>query len=286
MATLNQGLGVKAGGSGGGGGGTDTNLGNTDLSADAARTYDVNGNDLTFENGTTNILQLDESGNSVKIGGASPYTMPTARGTINEVLGLSDSSGTAAWRTQTDTIKYRAQNQGGFGLNRELAPTATNPILVGHSGTLVNTTAAITDTTLVVTQLSSYFTPIFQVATSASEATMGTGNDRFFAKIGHNTLSYSGAEIHWYVLRVDTSGNYNPTACSFTRVGASTTYNLPLQNRVGCYEINPTELAGDPATCYWAYLGFIIVAKAYEDRAEIFYTNSYLQDTTINTAYS
>ena len=251
MATLNQGLGVKAGGSGGGGGGTDTNLGNTDLSADAARTYDVNGNDLTFENGTTNILQLDESGNSVKIGGASPYTMPTARGTINEVLGLSDSSGTAAWRTQTDTIKYRAQNQGGFGLNRELAPTATNPILVGHSGTLVNTTAAITDTTLVVTQLSSYFTPIFQVATSASEATMGTGNDRFFA-----------------------------------RVGASTTYNMPLQNRVGCYEINPTELAGDPATCYWAYLGFIIVAKAYEDRAEIFYTNSYLQDTTINTAYS
>ena len=50
MATLNQGLGVKAGGSGGGGGGTDTNLGNTDLSADATRTFDLNRNNLTFEN--------------------------------------------------------------------------------------------------------------------------------------------------------------------------------------------------------------------------------------------
>lgn len=112
MSTLNQGLGVKAGGAGGGG--SDTNLGNTDLTADAARIYkNASGQTLTFKNNAgTNALQVDNSAN-VQIGGASPYTMPNARGTANEVLGLTDGTGTAAWRTVTDTLTtYPAQDAG------------------------------------------------------------------------------------------------------------------------------------------------------------------------------
>ena len=121
MSTLNQGLGVKAGGAGGGGG-SDTNLGNTDLTADAARIYkNASGQTLTFKNNAgTNALQVDNSAN-VKIGGATPYTMPNARGTINEVLGLTDSAGTAAWRTVTETIKTVQETPA---VNNSLVPSA------------------------------------------------------------------------------------------------------------------------------------------------------------------
>lgn len=45
-------------GSGSGGGGTDTNLGNTDLTADAARSYDVNGETLTFKDDASTIIEM------------------------------------------------------------------------------------------------------------------------------------------------------------------------------------------------------------------------------------
>ena len=78
MSTLNQGLGVKAGGAGGGGG-SDTNLGNTDLTADAARIYkNASGQTLTFKNNAgTNALQVDNSAN-VQIGEGSEIRSPMA----------------------------------------------------------------------------------------------------------------------------------------------------------------------------------------------------------------
>ena len=137
MATLNQGLGVKAGGSGGGGGGTDTNLGNTDLSADATRTFDLNRNNLTFENSGTNILELDQASASVNIGGASPYRMPTARGTQNEILGLTNNTGTAAWRTLTVRTTGPSQTQSGDGLIGATSTTANEIYLFNNfSGTM------------------------------------------------------------------------------------------------------------------------------------------------------
>lgn len=180
MATLNQGLGVKAGGSGGGGGGTDTNLGNTDLQADAVRTFDVNGNDLTFENGTTNILQLDESGNSVKIGGASPYTMPTARGTSNQILGLSDSAGTAAWRTLAVTTAP-SQTHAGGGTVGESTVSAGNIYLFKKDGTTMEVPSGLTTGASSVSTVGwSKYTEFRQMG-SVNE-TIGTGTDKIIMK--------------------------------------------------------------------------------------------------------
>ena len=96
MATLNQGLGVKAGGAGGGGG-TNTNLGNTNLEADDVRTYKLsNGGSVTFNSfGGVNILQARNPDASIRIGPADTwYRMPLARGASGEILHNADAAGT------------------------------------------------------------------------------------------------------------------------------------------------------------------------------------------------
>ena len=96
MATLNQGLGVKAGGAGGGGG-TNTNLANTNLEADDIRTYKLsNGGSVTFNAfGGENILQARNPDASVRIGpAASWYRMPLARGASGAILHNADAGGT------------------------------------------------------------------------------------------------------------------------------------------------------------------------------------------------
>lgn len=181
MATLNQGLGVKAGGSGGGGGGTDTNLGNTDLQADAVRTFDVNGNDLTFENGTTNIIQLDESGNSVKIGGASPYTMPTARGTSNEILGLSDSAGTAAWRTVTDTLTTYPAQDAGSGATGTIVAVA-NTLYIPEKDRLTFVAIGTTSSTTIDLRNAQQYTPFRNIG-STNLGVGGFISIKFYASV-------------------------------------------------------------------------------------------------------
>lgn len=96
MATLNQGLGVKAGGSGGGGG-TNTNLANTNLEADDIRTYKLsNGGSVTFNTfASANILQVRNPDASVRIGpAASYYRMPLTRGANGAILHNADAAGT------------------------------------------------------------------------------------------------------------------------------------------------------------------------------------------------
>lgn len=96
MATLNQGLGVKAGGAGGGGG-TNTNLANTNLEADDIRTYKLsNGGSVTFNTfGGANILQARNPDASVRIGPAATwYRMPLSRGLSGEILHNADANGT------------------------------------------------------------------------------------------------------------------------------------------------------------------------------------------------
>lgn len=197
MATLNQGLGVKAGGSGGGGGGTDTNLGNTDLTADATRTFDVNRNNLTFENSGTNILELDQATASVNIGGASPYRMPTARGTSGEILGLSDGSGTAAWRTLAVTTAP-AQTQSGDGLIGATSLTAGEIYLFNNfSGTMTVPTGLTTSSSSVDARGWSTFTSFRQM--SSSNQTIGTGTDLFLIKF----VSFTAGTFDFYVVNLD-----------------------------------------------------------------------------------
>jgi len=89
-----------------------TNIGNTNLVSNATtRTYGIaNGGTLTFKTfAGTNALQVNNSGDVV-IGGATPYTMPNARGTTNEILGLTDNSGNVEWRTLSSVMTTRQQS--------------------------------------------------------------------------------------------------------------------------------------------------------------------------------
>ena len=80
---------------------TNTNLANTDLSNSATRTFDINGNTLTFGNGVKNIIQLDNSDDTLKIGGATPYEMPTTRATKQYMSLVSEkTAGNTSWQFQ------------------------------------------------------------------------------------------------------------------------------------------------------------------------------------------
>ena len=125
-----NGFGFSSGASGGGGG-TDTNLGNSDLSADATRVYDINGFDLTFEAGGTDIARFDTSSKNLQIGNTNKYSMPTERGTTNEILGLSNGTGQAAWRTQSVSIKHPASVDAGSG-NSVGVTASTGDFLIGE----------------------------------------------------------------------------------------------------------------------------------------------------------
>ena len=121
MSTLNQGLGVKAGGSGGGGGGTDENLGNTNLAADATREFDINGNDLTIKNGTDNIVKFAASG--LEIGVTNPYIMPTTRGEEGEALS-PNAAGNAEFIKTGFTMPFTMYQQTITEANTYFFPEA------------------------------------------------------------------------------------------------------------------------------------------------------------------
>ena len=277
MATLNQGLGVKAGGSGGGGGGTDTNLGNTDLSADAARIYDVNGNDLTFENGTTNILQLDESGNSVKIGGASPYIMPTARGTINEVLGLTDSAGTAAWRTETEFIKTIQQTPATNNFLNSSALTINNVYVsqteVGRKGTWASL-GAVTSTTIstVINQPITLADPFRQLGTTNIQMT-GTMYIKFYSTVA--------GTYDFYVVRLtQTTG----TAIATTPVIFSSLGSVIIGRELNtwqCLEFTTENVDVTPCSSYY----FAILPRQSQTESWNCVAN-WTQDNVITKSYS
>ena len=112
MATLNQGLGVRAGGSGGGGG-SDTNLGNSNLTADAAaRTYQTaSGGTVTFQtNAAADTLKIGDNG-KVQVGvSAANYTLPPSRSSA-QYKAVEDASGGCSFQQQ------KAQQQVSFSID-------------------------------------------------------------------------------------------------------------------------------------------------------------------------
>ena len=78
-------------GGSGGGGGTNTNLATNELiQANTTRSFRTAGSGyLTFnQNDGTNVVKILDTG-AFEIGGASPYSMPTARGTTGELLNTN-----------------------------------------------------------------------------------------------------------------------------------------------------------------------------------------------------
>ena len=125
---------------------TNTNLANTDLSNSATRTFDVNGATLTFKNSSTNIIQLDNADNTLKIGGATPYEMPTARSSAQyKSLVATDGSGATSWEEQYGWLVERmcgrvsqiAYRQLGFVGNNAMVISLGNDVSFTDSGKLV-----------------------------------------------------------------------------------------------------------------------------------------------------
>ena len=110
MSGLNKGFGFQTGGPGGGD--TNTNIANADLTLDGAHTTDVAANTLTIDSGATNIITLDGSDDTLNIGGASPYKMPTARSTVKgKVIRATDATGGMGFTTSNYTIPFQMYKQ-------------------------------------------------------------------------------------------------------------------------------------------------------------------------------
>ena len=90
-------------GGSGGGGGTNTNLATNELiQANTTRSFRTAGSGyLTFnQNDGTNVVKILDTG-AFEIGGASPYSMPTARGTTGELLRQTTTGGQITFQTLT-----------------------------------------------------------------------------------------------------------------------------------------------------------------------------------------
>lgn len=101
---------------------TNINIGNTDLvSSGASRTFKVaGGGNLKLQtNAGLNTLEVNDS-NIVVIGNTNSYTLPNTRGNQNDVLGLTNGTGTAKWRTQVHNNRSFAQCNAGAGRTIEL----------------------------------------------------------------------------------------------------------------------------------------------------------------------
>ena len=90
MALNNNGFGFQQSSSGGGG--TNTNIANTNLTADANRSFNIDGNTLDFDNGTASILQI-KTPNVIFGGGGEITSVDFRMGTSAPLLRLFEASG-------------------------------------------------------------------------------------------------------------------------------------------------------------------------------------------------
>lgn len=245
MSTLNQGLGVKAGGAGGGGG-SDTNIANSDLVLDANHSTNMDANTLTFKTGSTNIVQMTGAG-ALQVGAASPYIMPNARGTINEVLGLTDSAGTAAWRTATDTIKVVQQTPATNNFLNPAALTVNNVYVslteIGRKGTW-SSLGAVTSSTIstVINQPITLADPFRQLA-SENIQLAGTMMIKFYSTV-------TGTYDFYVVKLTQTTGTaIATTPVTFYSLG-SVTIGREL-NAWQCLEYSTDSVVASPCTSYY-----------------------------------
>ena len=82
---------------------TNTNIANTNLTLGADRILDVAANSLVVDSGTTNIIKLDGSDDTLNIGGANPYKMPTAKASAQyKALVATNASGGTDWQALTN----------------------------------------------------------------------------------------------------------------------------------------------------------------------------------------
>ena len=114
MSGIKTGFGFNAGADGFE---ANTNIANADLTLDGNHTTDVGANTLTFDSGTTNIAQLVGSDDSLSIGGAAPYKMPTARaGVAGYAIQSTDATTGTSWKPTGFQLPFTMYIQGADSL--------------------------------------------------------------------------------------------------------------------------------------------------------------------------
>ena len=234
---------LSAGGSGGGG--TDTNLGNANLTADATtRSYTMaSGGNLEIKNNSGNNI-VDFTTTNLEIGNTNPYTMPNARGTADEILGLTNGTGTAAWRTLTNTIEAQQQTLVGNGLASALSPARNDTygfdLTSGGFRSL-----GVNPTTISYADLFALFPPFRQ--TSSTDYGYGTGNDRMLIKFASAIADIFQFSIMQVAMP---TGGTSPLTISKTVIG---TYdNRTASNRIECLDYDMSSL--NSTTCTALFL--------------------------------
>jgi len=269
-----NGFGFNSGGASGGHT-TDTNLGNSDLNANATRVYDINGFDLTFEAGGIDIARFDTSSKNLQIGNTNKYSMPTERGTINEILGLSNGTGQVAWRTQTDSIKHPAQVDAGSG-NSVGTSASTGDFIIGEiDRQRVLNLGQANQTTLNASLF--YLLPEFKNNTIGNlERVVGSINLKFVSAIVGNF------DVYIMKLSMLDGTLAAATPCTFHKIGGISYAPRDTFKCIG-FPVDQAEPELLDLSCSIYYVGIV---PLQDGETNFSYSATYVQDPTITTTYS
>ena len=237
--------------SSGGGGGTDTNLGNSNLIADnTIRTYNLaSSGRLNFNsNSGASILGVQDSGASVVIGnGGTNYTMPTARGTADEILH-TNGSGVADWSTLTNSISVEQQS---MAINNFLgsASVVANEVYISEEtrkGSFISI-GATSITTINTTQAQpiSLTNPFRQISDENIQV-KGNMNVKFSTSVDG---SY---DLYVIAVRMANGQNIATCPCTITLL-TSIAIGRAEVNLWRCLELSTDSIIPAPCTTY--YLG-------------------------------
>ena len=266
-------------GSGSGGGGTDTNLGNSNLTADnTSRTYKVaSSGTLTLQsNGGTNALQVNDSAN-VLIGGASPYTMPNARGTADEFLSLTNGTGTAAWRTLTLNLRSYSETRAGMGLRTESAITGRQIFVPSPTNTLIDI-GQNTLTTLSNTVINTLCPPFRQTDASGNGGT-AVGSDLAMVKI------QAGIPDNFVVVLVQVNMPTGGSTTAPTTITTLGTISVARASQWVCASFDFADASAAMENCDCAWLG-VYADNGTEEAGDLQVIFNYANPISITKSFS
>jgi hypothetical protein len=265
---------LSAGGSGGGG--TDTNLGNANLTADATtRSYTMaSGGNLEIKNNSGNNI-VDFTTTNLEIGSTNKYTMPNARGTADEILGLTNGTGTAAWRTLTNTIEAQQQTLVGNGQVASLSPARDE--VYGFDLTSGGfRSLGVNPSSITYANFFALFPPFRQ--TSSTDYGYGTGNDRMLIKFASAIADIFQFSIIQVAMP---DGATSPLTISKTVIG--TFDNRLAGNRIQCLDYDMSSISS--TTCTALFLVWQVTGGGA--RAEQLYlAANYVQPNLILNTFS
>jgi len=266
------------GSSSGGGGGTDTNLGNSNLSADATtRSYTMaSGGNLEIKNNSGNNI-VDFTSTNLEIGNTNKYTMPNARGSANQILGQTNATGNIAFRTMQNTITNQAQTCAGNGRVTETTIASRNVFVPNGNGGLTNLGSSASVTTLTGDQIATLCPPFRQ--NSGTDYGFATGSDRIIVKL---EASFTDTfNIILVTCDMNTGTSVASTPVSFNNLG---TITLNRSGQWFCEVFNPADAEISLETCAVAWVG-VSANTGTEESVNMHLLSNYLNAREITQSY-